>query len=399
MQELNTIMVLPACRPLTWLHFACSFTRLELQSRILSMSYSWTRRSKTLLKEGLMRVLRETAVLGLVIYEGHYSDHPGSEKSTNVVQAALMIPKGFGVIWWEAKEYLAYRNSPPASESDCQFRFVPFLDCPSAIRTLLLPQVHPLLVMLLSQMRATRPSPTAGLWYGWHADHPYWGDVQTKFRGAALPVAEKLIDSMLFLGIPGHSFYRLNDGYKRLATWVADFALGRQTPLENAAFCVVNDVDLHLHPSMQYVLLQRLAKIFPLTQFVVSTHSPIIVQAAAELDASIVHLRPGETHVVIENNPIDVRGWRVDQILSSDLFDNVPLRSPDIQRKIDERDSLLANPKLTAKGRHRVDELNAEIGDVPIGSSRQDMELSQRLRDAVEALERPDRSLRIDNPT
>lgn len=104
-----------------------------------------------------MLVLKETAVLGLVIYEGHYSDHPGSAKSTNVVQAALMIPKGFGVIWWEAKEYLAYRKSPPTSESDCQFRFVPFLECPSAIRTLLLPQVHPLLVMLLSQMRAARP--------------------------------------------------------------------------------------------------------------------------------------------------------------------------------------------------------------------------------------------------
>ena len=54
----------------------------------------------------------------------------------------------------------------------------------------------------------------------------------------------------------------------------------------------------------------------PRTQFVVTAHSPLVVQASE--NENIVVLRREGDHVVIDNDVETVRGWRVDQVLTSD---------------------------------------------------------------------------------
>ena len=93
-----------------------------------------------------------------------------------------------------------------------------------------------------------------------------------------------------------------------MIAWVVDFA-GRMIerypdspdPLAEPAVVLVDEIDLHLHPKWQRELIGFLTERFPNTQFIVTAHSPLIVQAAA--GANIALLKREGDHVVIENHP------------------------------------------------------------------------------------------------
>jgi predicted ATP-binding protein involved in virulence len=188
---------------------------------------------------------------------------------------------------------------------------------------------------------------------------------------------------------------QLGFGYQSLISWVVDFAArmfdaypDSPNPLTEPAVCLVDEIDLHLHPSWQRKVMRYLSDRFPKTQFIATAHSPLIVQAAPEIGANVVVLRRVGDHVVISNNPIDVHGWRADQILSSELFENQPLRSPDIQAAMDERTSLLSKQKLTAKDQRRIAELDVIVDSLPIGSTSEERTVANQLKAAAAMLDR-----------
>jgi predicted ATP-dependent endonuclease of OLD family len=43
------------------------------------------------------------------------------------------------------------------------------------------------------------------------------------------------------------------------------------------ALVLIDEVDAHMHPRWQQVLVRRLKQVFPNVQFIASTHSPLIV--------------------------------------------------------------------------------------------------------------------------
>lgn len=78
----------------------------------------------------------------------------------------------------------------------------------------------------------------------------------------------------------------LSQGYYNLMGWVGFFMkrLWEATPdtqketfFNTPAICLIDEMDTYLHPKWQAGLLDILAKAFPKTQFVVTTHSPYIV--------------------------------------------------------------------------------------------------------------------------
>jgi hypothetical protein len=190
-------------------------------------------------------------------------------------------------------------------------------------------------------------------------------------------------------------------GYQSLVAWVVDFASrlidaypDSPHPLHEPAICLVDEIDLHLHPSWQREVMSYLSERFPKTQFIATAHSPLIVQAAPTVNANVAVLRRvrGEPfdHVEIDNDPEMIRGWRLDQILASDLFSTtrgpVPLREPGLQKKIDERRRLLAKGKLTSKDRKRIQELEKEIGMLPVGETPEQIKAMQLLNESLEQL-------------
>lgn len=187
----------------------------------------------------------------------------------------------------------------------------------------------------------------------------------------------------------------LGYGYQSLIAWVVDFAARMfdaypesLNPLAEPAVCLIDEIDLHLHPTWQRKVMRYLSDRFPKTQFIATAHSPLIVQSAPEIGANVAVLRREGDHVVILNNPVDVMGWRADQILSSELFDEVPLRSDTVQAVVNERTRLLSKPKLAAAEKARLKELDAQVNALPVGSTAKDRAVTQQLKAAVELLDR-----------
>ena len=76
------------------------------------------------------------------------------------------------------------------------------------------------------------------------------------------------------------SFHTLPAGYKRLFYIVLDiayrsFILNGTTDAKGIV--IIDEIDLHLHPELEKVVLPRLLRTFPNVQFIVSTHSPLVL--------------------------------------------------------------------------------------------------------------------------
>lgn len=186
-------------------------------------------------------------------------------------------------------------------------------------------------------------------------------------------------------------FSSLGLGYRTMTAWIVDLASRMferygdlDDPLTGPAVCLVDEIDLHLHPRWQRDLIQRLSTLFPNTQFIATAHSPLIVQAAP--DANLVVLRRQPDGVVIDNAPRSVRKWRVDQILTSELFDIPSARAPELDAWILERDEILAKPTLTDVDQKRLAEIREKLEGMPHGDTPEDIEAMEVIRQAAKAL-------------
>ena len=69
-------------------------------------------------------------------------------------------------------------------------------------------------------------------------------------------------------------------------------------PLESPAFVMIDEVDLHLHPTWQYRVINDLLRTFPNTQFVITTHSPFIAESINNhLQRDIINKYPDSDHI------------------------------------------------------------------------------------------------------
>jgi len=99
-------------------------------------------------------------------------------------------------------------------------------------------------------------------------------------------------------------------------------------------------------------------------QFIVSSHSPFVAQAASE--RGIFVLKPtGDGGGVEVTTPVDsVRGWRADAILTSDLFgldDTVDLDTAALVQEYRALSARRSFGKLTRAERTRLDRVEAEL--------------------------------------
>ena len=96
----------------------------------------------------------------------------------------------------------------------------------------------------------------------------------------------------------------LSDGYQALLVVIFDLMLRYaylfqiKNPLEGQALVGIDEVDLHLHPRWQRKVAAQLTELFPNTQFVLTTHSPIVVQGAIDRGSTVVTLREENGAVV-----------------------------------------------------------------------------------------------------
>lgn len=84
------------------------------------------------------------------------------------------------------------------------------------------------------------------------------------------------------------TFDHMSDGFKSVICIVAETAyrcvqlngfLGKNAVKQTPGVVLIDELDLYLHPRWQQHLLEDLQNAFPLIQFIVSSHSPFIIQS------------------------------------------------------------------------------------------------------------------------
>ena len=111
--------------------------------------------------------------------------------------------------------------------------------------------------------------------------------ISTMFPDLSLPHIE--LNPLRFIVKQGNEMLnisQLSDGYKTLLGVVIDLSSRMAKanpdladPLSAEAIVMIDEVDLHLHPSWQQRVIGDLLNTFKNTQFIVTTHSPYIVEA------------------------------------------------------------------------------------------------------------------------
>lgn len=76
------------------------------------------------------------------------------------------------------------------------------------------------------------------------------------------------------------TFEKLPAGYKRIFYMALDIAYRSYIlngTTDSEGIVVIDEIDLHLHPALEQVILQCFQETFPNIQFIVSTHSPLVL--------------------------------------------------------------------------------------------------------------------------
>lgn len=135
-------------------------------------------------------------------------------------------------------------------------------------------------------------------------------------------------------------FDQLSDGEKAYIAIVADIArkLGMthpslQDPLQATGIVMIDEVDLHLHPSWQWEVVPQLAKTFPHVQFFMTTHSPYVL--------TNVNMRSGQkVFFMKEGEAVEASSTIYGKRVESILFDNQGMQSVRA-REVEEKISAL----------------------------------------------------------
>ena len=158
-------------------------------------------------------------------------------------------------------------------------------------------------------------------------------------------------------------FDALSLGYQTMTAWTIDLAwrLTQHYPdaddvLQMPAIVLIDELDLHLHPRWQRQIRDNISEVFPRIQFIATAHSPLLAQSYLDLNLVVVRQEGGQA--IIERDSNVVRTWRIDEVVTSALYEIESVYSPEIGSELRERTELLQKRRLTPANKKRLDELN-----------------------------------------
>jgi predicted ATP-binding protein involved in virulence len=111
--------------------------------------------------------------------------------------------------------------------------------------------------------------------------------IESVFPGISEPqIKQNPLKFVVKKGAEVLDIMQLSDGYKTLLSLVIDLAIrmalanpDSPRPLESNAVVLIDEIDLHLHPEWQSRVVGDLLRTFPNAQFLLTTHSPYIIES------------------------------------------------------------------------------------------------------------------------
>ncbi|MEO1386738.1 MAG: AAA family ATPase [Cyanobacteria bacterium J06634_6] len=152
---------------------------------------------------------------------------------------------------------------------------------------------------------------------------------------------------------------QLSDGEKCLIAMVSDLARrlaianpSAENPLAGEGIVLIDEIDLHLHPKWQRIVVPRLLKIFPNCQFLVSTHSPHVL---THVKPNNIFLLRWEAENITAGKPAQSYGQTANRILE-DLMGLETTRPRSISSELHSVYEMI--------DRNHLDEARAEIASI-----------------------------------
>lgn len=144
---------------------------------------------------------------------------------------------------------------------------------------------------------------------------------------------------------------QLSQGEKSLMALVGDIARrlammnpDLENPLEGDGIVLIDEVDMHLHPSWQRSIISRLTETFPRCQFILTTHSPLVISDCK--DVLVYSLDDGELNVVPSQYGQDANSVLVDVMDTSFRNERIEARVSELielifSKRVDEAKLML----------------------------------------------------------
>lgn len=160
---------------------------------------------------------------------------------------------------------------------------------------------------------------------------------------------------------------QLSDGEKCLMAMVGDMARRmaianplRDNPLEGEGVVLIDEIDLHLHPKWQRMVIPKLAEVFPNCQFLISTHSPHVITHVQSENLFLLSMTPEGLKAL---RPTESYGMTVERVLE-DLMGLETTRPDDVKDAFRQIYEQIDRGDL-ARARGAIEKLENQIGGDP----------------------------------
>ncbi len=129
----------------------------------------------------------------------------------------------------------------------------------------------------------------------------------------------------------------LSDGYKVFVAWcsdlvghICDIAPGNVRIDQIPGIVLIDEIDMHLHPSWQRTVLPTLSRAFPRLQFIVTSHSPLVASAVRPKNIFLTATAE-DGSATIKQIEEKTFGRGADQLLLSSYFGLDTTRAPQLE--------------------------------------------------------------------
>jgi predicted ATP-binding protein involved in virulence len=202
-----------------------------------------------------------------------------------------------------------------------------------------------------------------------------FSDVHVRMKPLQLTVSKK--SHQLALG-------QLSDGERAFIAVLGDLVRrlslanpGLEDPLQGRGVVLIDELELHLHPTWQREVADKLRETFPNIQFIATTHSPFIIQS----------LRPGELINLDPDEFGDYADKSIEDIAENVMGVDVPQKSErylQMMRVAEEYFRLLqtsqGSPQVISELEAHLDALTMRFSDDPAFQALLKLERATRSR-------------------
>lgn len=156
-----------------------------------------------------------------------------------------------------------------------------------------------------------------------------------------------------------YHFTELSDGYSAILMMVGEIMLQMATGASEAydmpGIVIIDELETHLHVSLQKRILPFLTKMFPRIQFIVTTHSPFIISSIS--DAVVYDLGSKKLYR-------DLNGFSYSNLIEG-YFD-INQYSDNIQKQLSKMEEILSKETLSDDEKNQIADFDGMISSLSI---------------------------------